>query len=113
MKVNVISRELIPTHLIAEAARQSRQRALGHMQGHVKAVHVTVTDRRHKLGMACCQVEINLADGAAVAARSVNSNPVEAVAQAFDKVARRILRRRRQARLRPRTAQSRQVYALR
>ena len=113
MNVDVISRELIPTHLVAEAARESSRRALGQIRPHVKDVRVTVTDRRLKLGMACCQVEIDLAGGGAVAARSVNTNPVEAVAQAFDKVARRIHRQLRQERLRPRTPPNRQAYALR
>ncbi len=113
MKVDVISRELIPTHLVAEAARESSRRALGHIRPHVKAVRVTITDRRLKLGMACCQVEIDLAGGGAVAARSVNTNPVEAVAKAFDKAAQRILRQLRQERLRPRTPPNPQAYALR
>ena len=113
INVDVITRELIPTHLVAEAARESSRRTLGQVRPHVKAVRVTVTDRRLKLGMACCQVEIDLAGGGAVAARSVNTNPVEAVAQAFDRAARRLLRHLRQERLRPITSPNRKAYALR
>ena len=113
MEIDVTTRALIPTRLIAEAAEASSRRALGRLQPHVRDIRVTVTDRRLKPGAACCQVEIDVADGTAVMARSVNANPVEAVSQAFGKAARIISRRLRQEGTRRRTAQYSQIYALR
>ncbi len=113
MKIDVTTRALIPTRLIAEAAEESSRRALGRIRPQVTDIRVTVTDRRLKPGVACCQVEIDIADGTAVMARSVNANPVEAVCQAFDKAARIVFRRLREEWARRRTAQYRQRYAMR
>ena len=54
-----------------------------------------------------------MAEGTAVMARSVNTNPVEAVSEAFNKAARIILRRLRQEWTRRRAAQFRQMDAMR
>ena len=113
MKIDVTTRALIPTRLVENAAHESSHRALGRLNKHVKDMRVIVTDRRLKPGVACCQVEFDLADGTAVMARSVSSNPVQAVSEAFDKAARIIPRRLRQEWTRRRMAQLRQSSAIR
>ena len=113
MKIDVTTRALIPTRLIAEAAQDNSRRLFGRIQPHIKEVRISITDRRLKPGTACCQVEIDLADGTAVVTRSVDSNPVEAVTQAFDKAAPLVSRRVRQEGTRRRSAQFREMVALR
>ena len=113
MKIDVMTRALIPTRLITEAAEESSRRALGRIRPQVTDIRVSVTDRRLKPGVACCQVEIDIADGTAVMARSVRANPVEAVSEAFEKAARIVFRRLREEWARRRTAQYRQRFAIR
>ena len=113
MRIDVTTRALIPTRLISDAAHESNRRALGRIQPQVSDIRVTVTDRRLKPGLACCQVEIDVAEGTAVIARSVNANPVDAVSEAFDKAARIISRRLRREWMRRRTAQFQRLDAIR
>ena len=113
MEIYVNTRALIPTRLIAEAAQESIRHTLGRFQSRVEGVRVRVTDRRLKPGEAGCQVEIDLADGTAVVARSVNANPVKAVSQAFEKAAPLVVRRLRQAGTRRHSALFREMAALR
>lgn len=112
MKIDVTARALVPTRMIAEAAQESSRRALGRMQTHVEDIRVTVTDRQLKTGMVCCEVDIDLARGAAVIGRSVDANPVEAVFRAFDKAARSAFRRLAQEWTRRRTHQYQPMGAL-
>ena len=93
MKINVLTRAMIPSRLIDEAAHESSRRALGRMQTHVHDIQVTVTDRRLDPGVVRCEVEIDLAQGTSVIACSVSASPVEAVFQAFEKAARSVFRR--------------------
>jgi len=113
MKIEVTTRALVPTRLVEDSANESRHRALGRLRKHVSDIRVSVTDKRLRPGVVSCQVEIRLADGIAIMARSVNANPVEAVSEAFEKAARIIFRRLRQEWTRRRAAQFRQVGALR
>ncbi len=113
MKIEVTTRALIPTRLVEDAAQESSHRALGRLRKHVSDLRVSVTDRRLTPGVVSCQVEIDVADGTAVMARSVNANPVEAVSEAFEKAARIIFRRLRQEWTRRRSAQFRQTGAMR
>ncbi len=113
MKIDVTTRALIPTRLVENAAQESSNRSLGRLRKHVSDIRVSVTDRRLRSGGVSCQVEIDVCDGTAVMARSVNSNPVEAVSDAFDKAARIIFRRLRQEWMRRRSAQFRQMDAIR
>ncbi len=113
MKIDVTTRALIPTRLVEEAAHESSHRALGRLRKHVSDIRVSVTDRRLRPGMVSCQVEVDVAESTAVMARSVNANPVEAVSEAFAKAARIIFRRLRQEWTRRRTAQFRQMEAMR
>ena len=113
MEIYVNTRALIPTRLIAEAAQESIRLTLGRFQARVEGVRVRVTDRRLKPGSASCQVEIDLADGTAVVARSADASPVKAVSQAFEKAAPLVVRRLRQAGTRRRTALFQEMVALR
>ena len=113
MKIDVAMRALIPTRLIAEAAEEASRRELGRIRPQLTDIRVTVTDRRLKPGVVCCQVEVDIADGTAVMARSVNGNPVEVVSEAFDRAAQIIFRRLREEWARGRTAQYWQSYAMR
>ena len=113
MKTDVTTRALVPTRLVEDAAHESSHRALGRFRKHVSDIRVSVTDRRLRPGVVSCQVEIDVAGGTAVMARSVNTNPVEAVSEAFDKAARVIFRRLRQEWTRRRVAQFRQTEAMR
>ena len=88
MKIDVTTRALIPTRLVAEAARESSRRALGRIQAHARTSGSRSRTGGSRPGVVCCQVEIDVAEGTAVIARSVNANPVEAVSEAFDKAAR-------------------------
>ena len=113
MDISVRTRALIPTRLIADAAHESSRRALGRLRKHVNNIRVTVTDRRIRPGTVCCEVEVHLARGTAIVVRSVSANPVEAVSQAFDNMARSILRRLLQERTRRHVTQYPQMYARR
>ncbi len=113
MKIEVTTRALVPTRLVEDSAHESSQRALGRLRKHASDIRVSVTDKRLRPGVVSCQVEIRLADGTAIMARSVNANPVEAVSEAFEKAARVIFRRLRQEWTQRRTAQFRQIDAMR
>ncbi len=92
MKIDVLTRAMIPSRLIEEAVYESSRCALGRMQLHVHDIQATVTDRRLNPGAIRCEVEIYLAKGTSVIARSVSANPVEAVTQAFEKAARGVFK---------------------
>lgn len=57
METKGITRALLPTRLIAEAARESSRSALGRIEIPVTDTPVTVTDRRLKPGVACCRLK--------------------------------------------------------
>ena len=103
MDITISTHALIPRRLIVDAANNSSHRALGRLRERVKDIRVTVTDRRLRTGTTCCQVEVDLADGLSVVARSTDSDPVQVVSQAFDRAARGIAGGLRQKRGRRRS----------
>ena len=88
--VHVNTRADIPPCLITAAAKESARRQLDSLCGHIRRVHVRLTDHRLYPGTTRCQVDVELTQTGTMSAYCVGSSPVNTLTDAFEQVSQDI-----------------------
>ncbi len=88
--IHVNTRADIPPRLIVAAAKESTRRQLDELRGHIRQVHVRLTDRRLYPGTTRCQVDVEITQAGTMSAYCVGSSPVDTLTDAFDQVSQDI-----------------------